>query len=64
MDTSKKLIKKRIGNPELDSVGYRRKQLDAGKKDIRLLLRARRAWENMTEFREQRARNMRMTYVE
>ena len=62
MDTSKKLIKKRIGNPELDSVGYRRKQLDAGKKDIRLLLRARRAWENMTEFREQRARNMRMTY--
>lgn len=62
MDTSKKLIKKRIGNPELDSVAHRKKHLGAGKKDIRLLLRARNAWENLSEFREQRARNMRMAY--
>lgn len=62
MDTSKKLIKKRIGTPELDSVSYRRKRLDASKKDIRLLQRARTAWDNMSNFREQRARGMRFTY--
>lgn len=62
MDTSNKLIKKRIGSPELDSVAYRRKHLDSQKKDIRLLQRARNAWDNMSEFREQRARGMRFTF--
>lgn len=62
MDTRTKLIKKRIGAPELDSVGYRKQHLNARKKDIRLLQRARTAWDNMSEFREQRARGMRFTY--
>ena len=62
MERSNKLIKKRLGNPELDSVGYRTRQLNTRKKDIRILQRARNAWENMAEFREQRARGMRFTY--
>ncbi len=57
-----KLIKKRIGSPELDSVAFRRDKLDATKKDIRLLQRAQTAWENMREFREQRERAMRFTF--
>ncbi len=56
------LIKRRIGADALDTVQYRRKELDSVKKDVRLLMRARRAWENMTDFREQRARNMRFVY--
>ena len=62
MKTENKLIRRRITSPELDSVEYRRKELKAQKKDIRLLERARTAWDNMTEFREQRARGMRFTY--
>ena len=62
MEKNSKLIKKRIGSPELDSVTFRRKKLDATKKDIRLLQRARTAWENMRDFREQRERAMRFTY--
>ena len=62
MDNSKKLFKKRIGSPELNTVEYRRKQLGPVKKDIRLLQRGRTAWENMQPVREQRARGMRFTY--
>ena len=59
---SNRLIKRRIGAEALDSVQYRRTELDSVKKDVRLLMRAHRAWDNMTDFREQRARNMRFVY--
>lgn len=62
MKNSTRLIKRKIGSKELDSVKYRRKELDAEKKDVRLLMRARNAWDSLREFREQRARGMRFCY--
>lgn len=62
MDASNKLIKKKIGSPQLDTVRYRKSELSSDKKDIRLLERCERAWENMREFREARARAMRFCY--
>lgn len=59
-----KLIKKRIGGKELDSVQHRKDMLGDTKRDIRLLERARNAWNNMTDFREQRARAMRFVYAD
>lgn len=62
MDKNKKLIKRKIGVKELDTVGYRKTELDGDKKDIHLLQRAHHAWENMHTFREERARGMRFVY--
>lgn len=62
MEVGDKLIKKRIGNRELDSVKYRRDEYGVRKRDLRLLDRARQCWDNMNEFRMQRARGMRYTY--
>lgn len=59
---AERLVRRKIGVGELDSVEYRRKELETRKKDIRLLMRAHRAWDNMHEFREERARNMRFVY--
>lgn len=62
METQTRLIKKRLGTRELDTVDFRRGELKDRKKDIRLLQRARTAWENMREFREERARGMRFVF--
>lgn len=62
MDTSNKLIRKKSGNRELDSVSYRKSTLKTPKKDVELYDKARKIWENMSEFREQRARGMRFCY--
>lgn len=61
MFEQKKLVR-RIGAKELDTVKYRRSYLNATKKDIRLLQRARNAWDNMQDVRERRARCMRFVY--
>lgn len=57
-----KLVRKTLGVSELDTVQYRRKVLSSDKKDIRMLLRARNAWENLEPVRKSRARAMRFTY--
>lgn len=57
-----KLHKKTIGIGELNSVEYRKSKLHDKKRDIPLLERARNAWINMREFREQRARGNRFVY--
>ena len=59
---SEKLIKRRIDDKRIDTVNARREIAGSPHKDIRLLERARNAWNNMTDFREQRARAMRFVY--
>lgn len=56
-----RLIPRKISRTELDSVKAR--QAKVGKeKDIHLLERCERLWDNMDDFRKQRARAMRFTY--
>ena len=63
------MIKQSRRNPrkntiaDMDSVKYRRKKLGIDKEtDHQLLIRCETLWNNLYEFREQRARAMRFTY--
>lgn len=62
MEKTKRLIKKRMASPEVNTIRYREKLLDGTKKDVGLLTRARNAYENMSEVRQQRQRAMRFVY--
>ena len=56
------MIKRTARPSEMDSVKERRTKLYSKDKDIHLLYRARRAWDNLDDFRQQRARGRRFAY--
>lgn len=60
MQTDNKLIR-RASIKEMDSVKARKEAIGA-KRDLQLLLRCNTLWDNLTEFRERRARAIRFTY--
>ena len=60
MQTDNKLIR-RVSIKEMDSVKVRKAALGL-KKDLQLVLRCNTLWDNLSEFRERRARAIRFTY--
>jgi len=57
-----KLIRKKVGVKELDTIKYRKSKLDHKQKDPLLLEHANRVWNSMEDYRQQNARGYRMVY--
>ena len=61
MEIAKRLIPRKISRNEIDSVKARQAKVGR-ERDIQLLERCERLWDNLDDFRKQRARAMRFTY--
>ena len=59
MFKAERLIKREATTTEMNSVKYRQSKLRSRDKDVDLLLRCERIWENLDSFRQQRARGHR-----
>ena len=59
MFKAERLIKREATTTEMNSVKYRQSRLRSRDKDVDLLLRCERIWENLDSFRQQRARGHR-----
>lgn len=62
MEKADRLLKRKVTPADMDSVKERQSKLRSKEKDVQLLMRCHRAWDNLDPMRMGRARALRFTY--